>query len=162
MTTGANFEAQNGRILWWQSLISGDKLLTQDHESRVMSRQETYRPYSEYGNPFVDTISSEISKTERDMRLISEMKECSLQDGRFVDCIVDEDSILEEENTLTFKYELIKANGGIIEFDFPLSGQIEEPVDPEVPEILYYNFISEDGDNFISEDSENFITEWAL
>lgn len=118
MTAGANFKEENGRVLWYESLIFGDDLLAQDHEARAHSRQGTYRPYPEYGNPFVETLSSEISKTERDMLLSSNMKECTLQDVRFVDCIVDQDSIVEEGATMTFQYQLIKADGGIIEQEF--------------------------------------------
>ena len=118
MTEGANFKEENGRVFWYESLIVGDDLLAQDHEARAHSRQGTYKPYPEYGNPFVETLSSEISKTERDMLLSSDMKECSLQDVRFVDCIVDKNSIVEKETTMTFQYELIKADGGAIEQEF--------------------------------------------
>ena len=81
-------------------------------KARAHARQGTYLPYPEYGDPFVATLSSEISKTERDMRLIAELKECALQDPRFTDCIVDPESIEELELGLTFKYELIRADGG--------------------------------------------------
>ena len=118
MTTGANFKVENGRVLWWKPLISGDELLTQDHEARIHSRQSSYRLYPEYGNPFVNTMSSEISKTERDMRLVAETKECTLQDERFVDCIVDSESIAESELELTFNYQIVKADGGVIAQSF--------------------------------------------
>ena len=118
MTTGANFEVDNGRVLWYRSLIFGDELLIQDHEARAHSRQGTYNPHLEYGDPFVDTITAEISKTERDMRLASDMKQCALQDGRFIDCIVDPDSIVEEDVTMSFTYVLHKAGGGILEQEF--------------------------------------------
>lgn len=118
MTTGANFKEVDGRVLWYKSLIFGDDLLSQDHEARAHARQGTYKPYPEYGNPFVETLSSEISKTERDMLLSSDMKECSVQDVRFVDCIVDQDSIVEEGTKMTFQYQLIKADGGQIAREF--------------------------------------------
>lgn len=118
MPTGANFKVTNGRVLWYQSLISGDELLIQDHEHRAHARQGSYIPYEQYGNPFVETISSEISQTERYMRLSADMKECTLQDPRFVDCIVDQNSIVEEENTLTFDYQIIKADGGSLISEF--------------------------------------------
>lgn len=151
MTTGANFEVENERVLWYRPLISGEQLLIQDHEARVHAKQGTYLPYSEYGNPFVATLSSEINKTEKDMRLASEMKECALQDPRFTDCIVDAETIVEEGLGLDFEYQLITADGQII--SFPTASQVEE-------EILFDNFISEDGENFITENtSENFVTE---
>ena len=79
MTAGANFEIENGRILWWESLVTGDELIAQDHEARIHAKQGTYIPYPQYGNPFVRTMVSEISITERNMRLISETRECSLK-----------------------------------------------------------------------------------
>ena len=118
MTAGANFKIDSGRILFWESLVTGDTLIAQDHEARMHVRQGTYIPYPQYGNPFVRTMSSEISVTERNMRLISETKECSLQDIRLVDSIVDEDSITEEEGKLEFTYQLIKADGGSIQTSF--------------------------------------------
>jgi len=119
MTTGANFEIENKRVLFWKPLVSGDKLLTQDHESRFSQRQGSYLPEPEYGNPFVDTLSDDsISKTERDLRLISETKQCSLQDSRFVDAVVDSASIVEEGVKLSFTYELFKTDGGSIERTF--------------------------------------------
>lgn len=114
MTTGANFEVENGRVLWYKPLISGDQLLAQDHEARAHARQRTYRPYLEYGDPFVETLSSEISKTERDMLLVANMKECTLQDERFIDCIVDTESIIEEENIMSFNYQIIKVDGNTL------------------------------------------------
>ena len=118
MTAGANFEIADGRVLWWNPLATGDVLIAQDHEARMRSRQGTYIPYSEYGNPFVKTMSSEISITERNMRLISETKECALQDPRLIDAIVDEDSITDIEGTLEFSYQLIRADGGTIQSEF--------------------------------------------
>ena len=158
MTTGANFEVENERVLWYRPLISGEQLLIQDHEARVHAKQGTYLPYSEYGNPFVATLSSEINKTERDMRLVSETKECSLQDPRFTDCIVDTETISEEDLGLTFKYELIRADGGIIAF--PSAPSIIRGEEPEL-EILYYNRITEERFNRISEDGSNRITEFT-
>lgn len=118
MTTGANFKVIDGRVQWWLSLISGDELITQDHEHRMHARQGTYRLYDQYGNPFAITLSSEISKIERNMRLVSETKECSLQDARINDSIVDPNSIVEEETKLTFNYQLVKADGGILQQSF--------------------------------------------
>lgn len=119
MTTGANFEIEDERVLWYRPLISGDQLLTQDHEARAHAKQGTYLPYPEYGNPFVTTLSSEITKAERDMRVVAEMKEMALQDPRFTDCIVDTETIEELELGLTFKYKLIRADGGgAIELSF--------------------------------------------
>jgi len=114
MATGANFEIIDGRIQWWKPLIYGDALLAQDHEARAHSMQVTYRLYPEYGNPFVDTLTAEISETERNMRIQADMKQCTLQDGRFIDCIVDQASIVVEKGILTFNYSLIKADGGSI------------------------------------------------
>ncbi len=159
MTTGANFKVSNGRMLWHRPLITGDELLVQDHEARAHARQGTYKPYPEYGNPFVLTMTSEISQTERNMLLVSNMKECSVQDVRFIDCIVDENTIVEEENTILFDYLLIKADGGTIEFRFG-EPTIEEPEEPGPPEILFYNLITEETENFITEDGQNFISEW--
>lgn len=119
MTTGANFEIKNERVLWYRPLISGEQLLIQDHEARVHAKKGTYLPYPEYGNQFVTTLSAEINKTERDMRLVAEMKESSLQDPRFTDSIVDTETIEELELGLTFKYKLIRADGGgAIELSF--------------------------------------------
>lgn len=118
MTTGANFKVVDGRIQWWESLIMGDELLTQDHEARAHARQGTYLPCPEYGDPFVDTLSSEISETERNMRLGAEMKQCVLQDARFADCIVDQESIVIEEGALRFEYEIFKKDGGSLVFEF--------------------------------------------
>ena len=120
MTTGSNFKVVNGRILWYQSLISGDKLLIQDHEARMHARQGTYKPHLEYGNPFVNTLTVEISDTERDMRLVSETKECTLQDSRFVDSIVDPVSIEVRETALYFRYEAVKTAGGLLEIEVEL------------------------------------------
>ncbi|MCK5600357.1 hypothetical protein KAR91_00705 [Candidatus Pacearchaeota archaeon] len=158
MTTGANFPIQNRRMQWWKSLISGDPLLIQDHEARIHARQGNYEPYQEYGNPFAITISSEISETERDMRLGAETKECSLQDERFVDCIVDPESITIDGTVLDFNYQLIKADGGVLDLEF--GEPAVPPEEPEHPEILFYNFITEGGDNFVTEDGDNFITEF--
>ncbi len=119
MTTGANFQIENNRVLWYKPLIFGEQLLIQDHEARAHAKQGAYLPYPEYGDPFVTTLSSEITKTERNMRLIAELKECTLQDPRFTDCIVDPESIEELELGLTFKYVLIRADGGgAIELEF--------------------------------------------
>ena len=119
MTAGANFEIENKRVLFWKPLVTGDKLLTQDHEARFSQRQGSYLPELEYGNPFVDTLSDDsISKTERDLRLISETKECSLQDSRFVDAIVNPTSIVEVGIKISFTYELFKTDGGSIERTF--------------------------------------------
>jgi len=118
MTTGANFKVEDGRMQWWEDLITGDDLLTQDHEARAHARQGTYLPFPEYGDPFVDTISSEISDKERNMRLGSEMKQCALQDARFVDCIVDQESIVVAEGALNFEYEIFKKDGGSLVFEF--------------------------------------------
>ena len=154
MTAGANLEINNGRILFWKSLVIGDKLITQDHEARMSAKQGTYIPYPQYGNPFVRTMVSEISAIERNMRLVSETKECALQDRRLVDAIVDTFSIVEDGSVVDFKYDLIKASGGVLE-------RKEEEEEPDIPEIdlPFYNFITEDGDNFITEDGDNFITE---
>lgn len=118
MTTGANFKVINGRVQWWEPLISGDELLIQDHEERVNSRQGSYRLYLQYGNPYVNSLSAEISETERNLRLVAEMKECTLQDPRFNDCIVDTTSIVVEQGVQTFNYDLIKADGGVISESF--------------------------------------------
>ncbi len=119
MTTGANFKIENKRVLFWEPLVTGDDLLVQDHESRFSQRQGSYLPELEYGNPFVDTLSDDsISKTERDLRLIAETKECSLQDSRFVDAVVEPASIVEEGVKLSFTYELFKTDGGSIQRDF--------------------------------------------
>lgn len=120
MTTGANFKVTNGRMLWYEDLISGDELLIQDHEHRMHAKQGTYLPFPEYGNPFVDTLSAEISDAERDMRLVSETKQCTLQDARFIDSIVDTDSIEIREGVLYFEYELFKKDGGTITGSFPI------------------------------------------
>lgn len=150
MTTGANFKITNGRMLWYEPLISGDDLLIQSHENRMHAKQGTYLPFPQYGNPFVDTLSAEISDAERDMRLVSETKQCTLQDARFIDSIVDTDSIEVIEGSLYFEYELFKKDGGT--FRFPLPPESEE-------EVLFHNLISELGDNLITEDSGNFVTE---
>ncbi len=121
MTTGANFKVTNGRMLWHKPLISGDELLIQSHEARMSSRQGTYLPFPEYGNPFVDTLTEEISEIERNMRLASETKQCTLQDSRFIDSIVDEDSIEIIEGVLYFQYELFKKDGGSLQGSFPIT-----------------------------------------
>lgn len=118
MATGANFKIENGRVLWYKPLIHGDNLLSQDHEARAKTRQGSYRLHPQYGNPFITTLSSEISETERNMLLPANMKECTLQDSRFVDCIVDESSIQEIDGKLTFRYELIKTEGGSLQKEF--------------------------------------------
>lgn len=120
MTTGANFKITNGRMLWYESLISGDDLLIQSHENRMSAKQGTYLPFPQYGNPFVDTLSAEISDAERDMRLVSETKQCTLQDARFIDSIVDTDSIEVVKGVLNFEYELFKKDGGTITGSFPV------------------------------------------
>ncbi len=152
MTAGANFEINNGRILFYKELVIGDKLITQDHEARMSAKQGTYTPYPEYGNPFIRTMVSEISVIERNMRLGSETKECVVQDRRLVDAVVDTFSIADDGSIIDFKYALIKASGGVLELKF------EEEEDPLVG-LSSYNLISEDGDNLISEDGDNFITE---
>ncbi len=151
MTTGANLKISNGRMLWYKPLISGDELLIQSHETRMSARQGTYRPFLEYGNPFVDILSGEIGETRKDMRIVSDTKQCALQDGRIIDCIVDTDSIEVREGALYFEYELFKKDGGTLKSPFP--SEIEDE------EVLFDNFISEDGENFITENSENFVTE---
>ena len=119
MTAGANFKIEKGRVLFWEPLVTGDELLTQDHEARMRQRQGSYNPYQQYGNPFVDTLSDDsISKTERDLRLISETKECALQDDRFVVAVVDPSSIAENGVELSFNYELFKTDGGSIQGTF--------------------------------------------
>lgn len=118
MTTGANFKIKNGRVLWYKPLVYGDELLTQDHEARARSKQGLYKSYPEYGNPFINTLTLEISKVERDLLLVANMRECTLQDSRFVDCTVDETSINEANGMITFKYELSKADGGKLEQEF--------------------------------------------
>ncbi len=119
MTTGANVKVTNGRMLWHEPFISGDELLIQSHEARMSARQGTYLPFPEYGNPFVDTLTAEISETERDMRIVSETKQCALQDARFIDCIVDENTIEVVEGNLFFQYELFKKDGGSLQGSFP-------------------------------------------
>jgi len=121
MTTGANFKITNGRMLWYEPLISGDELLIQSHENRMSARQGTYLPFPTYGNPFVDTLTQEISETERDMRVVSETKECTLQDERFIDSVVDPDSISVVEGVLNFEYELFKKDGGTLHGSFPIA-----------------------------------------
>ncbi len=118
MTTGANFEIEDNRVLWYKPLIFGEQLLIQDHEARAHARQGSYRPYPEYGNPFVATLSSEISKIERDLQVKADFKEMTVQDIRFTDCIVDETTIVEEGLTYSFKYTLITADGEEIELEF--------------------------------------------
>ena len=118
MTTGANFKVTNGIVQWWDDLIYGDDLIRQDHEARISARQGTYLPYPEYGNPYIDTLSEEISETERNLRCVSETKECALQDARIIDCVVDPDSIQDVEGTQTFSYYLVRADGGELEFEY--------------------------------------------
>lgn len=119
MTAGANFEIKNKRVLFWEPLVTGDKLMTQDHELRMSQRKESYTPYPQYGNEYVDTLSdSSISETERDLRLISETKECALQDDRFSDAVVDPTSIKKDGIEQNFKYELFKTSGGSIQREF--------------------------------------------
>lgn len=115
MTTGANFKVEDGIILWYRPLISGDELLIQDHEARMKTGQLTYRPYPQFGNPFIDVLSSEISIIERNMLLIANIKECTRQDVRLLDGIVDEASIVDEGKTVRFNYTIIKRDGGVIE-----------------------------------------------
>ncbi|MCK5603733.1 hypothetical protein KAR91_17735 [Candidatus Pacearchaeota archaeon] len=159
MTTGANFKVTNGRMLWYDPLISGDDLLIQDHEHRMHVKQGTYLPFPQYGNPFVDTLTQEISDAERDMRLVSETKQCTLQDSRFIDSIVNTDLIEIREGSLYFEYEVFKKAGGTISFPIVVP---EEPPDPgEPPEILFYNRITEDYFNRINEDGNNRITEFV-
>lgn len=119
MTTGANFKVTNDRMLWYEPLISGDELLIQSHEARISVRQGTYLPFLTYGNPFVNTLTEEISEIERNMRIISETKQCALQDARFIDCIVDENTIEVIEGALYFQYELFKKDGGSLQGSFP-------------------------------------------
>lgn len=160
MTTGANFKVTNGRMLWHKPLISGDELLIQSHEARMSARQGSYLPFPEYGNPFVDTLTEEISEVERNMRLVSETKQCTLQDGRFIDSIVDETTIEIIEGILNFQYELFKRDGGSFKETFPFFSRGIIPVDPIEPVAFpYYNLISEDGRNFITEDGKNLVTE---
>jgi hypothetical protein len=118
MTTGANFKIVDGRVQFWESLISGDELLIQDHEARMHAKQGSYNPNSEYGNPYAITLSAEIGEAERNMRLISETKECTLQDVRFNDAVVDEDSIRQDESAQYFTYVLYKADGGTLRGEF--------------------------------------------
>jgi len=118
MPTGANFKETDGRVLWYKPLIFGDELLTQDHEARFHARQGSYLLVPEYGNPFIETLTSEISKTEREMLLISETKECAVQDPRIVDAAVDPESIVDDGISFSFSYELTKADGGILEEEF--------------------------------------------
>jgi hypothetical protein len=119
MTAGANYKLKDGRVQFWEPLVTGDELITQDHEARFHARQASYLPELEYGNPFVDTLSNDtISETEVDMRLIAETKECSLQDARIVDAVVDPSSIERTKTRLDFKYELFKRDGGSIQQEF--------------------------------------------
>ncbi len=157
MTTGANFKITNGRMLWYEPLISGDELLIQSHENRMSAKQGTYLPFPIYGNPFVDTLTEEISETERDMRLVAETKQCTLQDARFVDSIVDTESIEIVEGTLNFGYELFKRDGGTIQVIFP---SVPDTPDPDVPpETVLWNRETESGFNRITESGFNRITE---
>lgn len=119
MTAGANFPIRNGRVYFWEPLVTGDELIIQDHEIRMRQRQLTYAPYGQYGNPFADTLSDDsISETERDLRLISETKECALQDARIVDAVVDPSSIKTEGIEIKFNYELFKTDGGSVQGTF--------------------------------------------
>lgn len=118
MPTGANFKETDGRVFWYRPLILGDELLTQDHEARMHVRQRSYGLFPEYGNPFVETLTSEISETERNMLLVSETKECAVQDPRIVDAVVDESSIVDDGIAINFRYEITKADGGILEQEF--------------------------------------------
>lgn len=153
MTAGANFPIRNGRVYFWETLVTGDDLIVQDHEIRMRQRQLSYAPYPQYGDPFVDTLSDDtISETERDLRLIAEVKECSLQDSRIVDAVVDPSSIETEGIEIKFDYELFKTAGGTVQETFSSTSQV--PVDGVVN-----NFITEDGDNFVDESGNNFVTE---
>jgi hypothetical protein len=119
MTAGANFEIVNNRVQFWKTLVTGDKLITQDHEARFGQRQGSYNPEQQYGNPYVNTLSDDsISETERDLLLVSQTKECSLQDDRIIDAVVDTTSIVRKGTEISFKYKLFKTSGGSIQRDF--------------------------------------------
>ncbi|MCP4749373.1 MAG: hypothetical protein GY866_00635 [Proteobacteria bacterium] len=119
MDTGANFQVNaQGHVLWYKPLISGDDLLVQDHEARVNAKQRTYIPHPQYGNPYAATLTREISETERDMLLPENMKECTLQDTRFIDCIVNKSSIEVEGQKQSFDYTVVKKDGTELQRSF--------------------------------------------
>lgn len=119
MTAGADFKVTDKRIEFWEKLVTDDALILQDHKSRINAAQGTYRMYPQYGNPFIDTLSDDsISETERDMRLISEIRECALQDPRIVDAEVDPSTIAREGTQINFDYEIFKTDGGTLTITF--------------------------------------------
>lgn len=120
MITGANYQVTDGIIEWWNPLIFGDSLLAQSHEHRIKVRQGSYLVDLQYGNPFWSTLTQGVTTRELVLRLESEIREVSLQDGRIRECVIDLDSIEYRDagRNLFFKYQLIKQDGEVIDREF--------------------------------------------
>ena len=121
MITGHTFEVDDdGFVQWWKTLISGDELLKQDHELRFKTKQGSYTVDQEYGESVSDVLIQGVSVRELSMRIISEIRKTALQDRRFKECIVDQESIDYSNGgrSITAKYVCVKRDGSDIERNF--------------------------------------------
>lgn len=119
MITGFNkIIDEDGFFQWWKPQIQGDDLLNQDHKARSEAKQGSYRVDSEYGNPLPNTLTQGIPARELNMRIVTETREMTLQDGRFKECIVDLESIDIINDNLDFKYKNVKQDGTTIDREF--------------------------------------------